>query len=115
MSRVLHDKLKSLHTLLHEQDKLNAEIDQLKSEIEQLIITEKLVNKQFVLGNRKVVYQQTHTKENFTQKYIAKCLDHYYANDPAEAEGIMNFFLDNRANKSKFNLNISKINAKNVK
>ena len=65
MSRVLHDKLKSLHTLLHEQDKLNTEIDQLKSEIEQLIITEKLVNKQFVLGNRKVVYQQTHTKENF--------------------------------------------------
>lgn len=101
----LREKLSELHNLVNQIDESTERKNQLKDEVIEIIKTNGLEKNKFSIGNRMFRYKfETH--KSLTQNYLFQALKKFFKEDPALAEQVYKYIIENRPQKESENLEI---------
>lgn len=78
------EKLRRIHDISTEIDRLNREKSQLRSEVMRTIKKHHLEEKRFTVGNHIISYNPGNRYESFSQSYVKRRLNEIYSEDKAD-------------------------------
>ena len=113
MNLLLKKKLKELHRLQSEIERLSIVRNQLKNEVSELIQSEQQIGRGYQIGNHYICYQKKQVTGGITQAYLAQSLYDYYGGSP-EAQDLFRYLMENRPVTEKYQLDVLKKNPRSI-